>query len=261
MKYIIILLSLLVSIPLFAQESLTNQSVLELQKMGFGKEVIIAKINNSPGTYDTSVEALLTLKESEVPSEVIAAMINNSKVEPETGIFYEISGEGRKKINPKAFTGRKTNTFSAAATYGIISNKSFAYLFGETSENRVERLKQVFEFQFAPGEENDPTSPNFLFMQATSPNDFALVKLFSNERKNHRGVKVGESGGVAGNQMGLQFDEIIDVAVLSEGNGKYKVRAKKPLEAGEYSFIYQGALPAGMNYVTNSVYDFTIVQE
>ena len=107
MKQKILLLFLWAAIPLFAQESLTNQSILELQKMGFGKEVIIAKINNSPGTYDTTVEALLALKENEVPSEVIAAMINNSRVEIETGIFYEISDGEPKKIYPKAFTGRK----------------------------------------------------------------------------------------------------------------------------------------------------------
>lgn len=255
----ILFLFILFPIVCFSQEKLTNKTILELQDLGFGSEVIVAKINNTPGEYDTSIEALQALKTKNVPPAVLAAMINKSEITVPTGIFFKSPEDKKKRINPLAFTGRKSNYLAAAFTYGIASNKSYAYLLGHTSPNIINIDDQVFEFKFDENTNSDPTSSNFFFMKASSPKDFVLVKLFSNDKKNHRGVKVGEFGGFNGNHSGIQGDEVINFAVSDEGEGRYRVRAVPALDSGEYCFIFQGTLPVESNYVTKTVYDFTIL--
>ena len=44
-----------------AQEVLTNQSVVKLHKAGLPAEVILAKIRSSRTSFDTSVDALVSL--------------------------------------------------------------------------------------------------------------------------------------------------------------------------------------------------------
>lgn len=56
-------------------ESLTNESVLKLKFLAFSPEVIITKIRSSQCSFDTSVDALATLKKAGVSDEVIVAMI------------------------------------------------------------------------------------------------------------------------------------------------------------------------------------------
>jgi hypothetical protein len=47
---------------LLAQQTLNNDSVIKMVKMGFPEDRIVNAINRSPGTYDTSVDGLNALK-------------------------------------------------------------------------------------------------------------------------------------------------------------------------------------------------------
>ncbi|PRX49861.1 hypothetical protein [Salegentibacter salegens] len=261
MKVSFIIFLFIFSLPIFSQEKLDNDAVIELYSMDFGEEIIIAKINNSPGKYNTSIPALKKLKEGGIPSKVIAAMINNSIEPVKTGIFYKTPTGEVEKIEPLAFSGRRTNHLTAAMTYGIAANNSYAYLRNNSSSNKIKKLDQIFEFYFDETQRSETSNPNYLFMDARSPRDFVLVKLFSNDRKNHRGIKTGEHGSFSGSQTGIDSEDIIEVAVSDEGNGKYRIRSMKPLKPGEYCFIYQGALPVDRNYVARTIYDFSIIPE
>lgn len=261
MKAIITIFLFILSFQTFSQETLNNEAIIEFYAMDFGEEIIIAKINNTPGKYNTSIEAIKKLKKSGLPSTVIAAMINNSIRNVKTGIFYKAPNDEIKQIEPMAFSGRRTNHLTAAMTYGIAANNSYAYLRNNTSSNNIKKLDQIFEFYFDETQKGETSNPNYLFMDARSPKDFILVKLFSNERKNQRGIKTGEHGSFSGSQTGIDSEDIIEVAVSDEGNGKYRVRAMKPLEPGEYCFIYQGALPVDRNYVARTIYDFSIISD
>jgi hypothetical protein len=68
-------LLLLLSPMLFAQETLTNDSVLKLLKAGLSQELVATTINSSPGNYDTSVNALIALKKAGAGDKVVSAMI------------------------------------------------------------------------------------------------------------------------------------------------------------------------------------------
>ena len=68
-------LVLLLCPVLFAQETLTNDSVIKLLKAGLSEELVVTTINSSPGQYDTSVNALIALKKAGAGDKVVSAMI------------------------------------------------------------------------------------------------------------------------------------------------------------------------------------------
>src|SRR5438067_2556727 len=73
----VVLLGLLLTTPSgFAQETLTNQSIVEMVKAGLSERVIIAKIRTSPTNFDTRTDALIALKNNGVSEQVIEAIMS-----------------------------------------------------------------------------------------------------------------------------------------------------------------------------------------
>ena len=59
---------------LLGQQTLNNESVVNLMKAGFSEDVIISAINRSPGAYDTSVDGLIALRAAGITAKEIAAI-------------------------------------------------------------------------------------------------------------------------------------------------------------------------------------------
>ena len=76
-------LFLLFIIPLMTigQETLNNQSVIDMIEIGFEEQVVIDKIESTSSDFDTSIESLKSLKQSGVSSSVLSAMLKASKKE------------------------------------------------------------------------------------------------------------------------------------------------------------------------------------
>ena len=71
------------SITVFAQtETLTNSEIILMTKSGLSSELIIRKIKDSNGKYETTTNALIELKKAGVSDEVIALMLDNKAVNP-----------------------------------------------------------------------------------------------------------------------------------------------------------------------------------
>lgn len=60
---------------LVAQQAMNNDSVIKLVKAGLSDDLIVTTISGSPGTYDTSADAIIALKTAGASDKVIAAMI------------------------------------------------------------------------------------------------------------------------------------------------------------------------------------------
>jgi hypothetical protein len=71
----LVCLVLLLCPVLFAQEMMTNDSVIKLLKAGLSEDLVVTTINSSPGKYDTSANALIALKKAGAGDKVVAAMI------------------------------------------------------------------------------------------------------------------------------------------------------------------------------------------
>ncbi len=239
----------------FAQEKMTNQSVLDLMDLGFGSEVIIAKINTSQASFDTSIDQLKALKEKGVSSDILALMIAKSSVAVECGVFYTLNDK-LVKIEPAVFSGTKTSAFGAAMTYGIAPAKMKSYINNATSVNKADSLNLTFIFQFDLKNKNDLGSGNWWFKAASSPNEFALTKL--KQKRDTRELVTGKISGITlSTQMGIDTRDAIKFTVEDLGNGRYKVIPNQMIGAGEYCFFYQGTIPMG-GYNNQSIFDFSV---
>jgi len=69
---------------LLAQQTLNNDSVIKLRKAGFSEDVIVSAIHRSPGSYDTSQDGLIALKNAGLTNTEIAAMIAKACAGPRT---------------------------------------------------------------------------------------------------------------------------------------------------------------------------------
>jgi len=63
---------------LYAQEVLTNASILKLAKAGLDDEVIVAMITGQPGRYSVDTDAVIALKQAGVSEVVISAMVSKN---------------------------------------------------------------------------------------------------------------------------------------------------------------------------------------
>ncbi len=61
--------------PLLAAQALNNNSVIKMVRAGLSDDVIVATINANAGSYDTSPDALIALKQAGVSDKVIAAIV------------------------------------------------------------------------------------------------------------------------------------------------------------------------------------------
>jgi hypothetical protein len=77
---------LLVCPMLLSQTSLDNSSVVRMLKAGLSEDLIIATVNEHPGYYDTSANALIALKKAGASDKMVSAMVvknaRNAEVKP-----------------------------------------------------------------------------------------------------------------------------------------------------------------------------------
>lgn len=131
------------SIPANAQaqeETLTNDTIIELTTLGFGEAVIIEKIQHSQHEFDTSLSGLKKLKEAGVSDGVIKAMVsarsasakeeaaaetadpNDPLAVHEPGIYALIGAQGQTKmvqlVKMKEKRDRRELTVAEANVFG-----------------------------------------------------------------------------------------------------------------------------------------------
>lgn len=238
----------------YSQNEMNNQSIIDLIDLGFESEIIKAKINSTPGEYDTSLSELKILKEKGVKPDVLALMIEKSKKEVKSGLFY-IENNKEVEIKSTVFSGTRTNALGAAFSYGIASAKIKSYVNGAKSGTELEANNLTFIFQFDKNKNDGLATGNWWFKQATSPSDFVLTKL--KKKKNRRELITGRVTGItASTQMGISESDAIKFITKDLKNGRFEISFEKPLLAGEYCFFYQGNIPIGG--LNQSIYDFSI---
>ncbi|HEX4961638.1 MAG TPA: hypothetical protein VF173_12415 [Thermoanaerobaculia bacterium] len=82
---LVVLVSLLqvFSLPLLAEEVLTNQDVVKMVAAGLGEEVVVAKVREAPRTdFHLGVDDLVELRKAGVSERVVAAMLERNRPAP-----------------------------------------------------------------------------------------------------------------------------------------------------------------------------------
>lgn len=173
-----------------------------------------------------------------------------ANIKLEESILYH---DGTKKLYPSVIGGIKiTKTGFALLSFGMVPQVRQPFLLFSTSSQKVSNQK--FEFDFGVPLQNELYVEDFdrYFRGAKSPKEFLLIRLDKNERKNRRYIL--KEKGTWGNRkiasaIAFSFSEI--------ESGLFLVEPNKPLPAGEYCFVHQDVLNAGV-FKDFAFFDFTI---
>jgi hypothetical protein len=64
--------------PLYAQEPLTNESIVKLVKAGLSEDMIVSMVNAQPAKYSLGADDIVALKTAGVSEKIIAAMVTKA---------------------------------------------------------------------------------------------------------------------------------------------------------------------------------------
>ena len=227
-----------------AHKRFTNKDIIEMVKMGLSDDVIIAKIRTASAadtslvSLDTSVDALKTLKEANVPDSVIKVMINPGPPPagivagaspmsidpnlppPEIGVYWKDGSkfalvQGQNLTNTKA--GGKAGSFF---TNGLRNQHWDATIEGPVSKNIVHERRPTFYLYVPDG--NDAS-------------DYVLINL--NKKGDHREFQIGSFGGITGGKSGVKRDKELPFRAEHMGIRVYKISLEGDLRPGEYAFF------------------------
>jgi hypothetical protein len=281
MKYFALFLACIFSSLLLNGQSkadtLTNEKIVRLSKMGLQSSVIINKIQTSFARFDVGTDALIVLSDNNVSSEVINVMMNiesaaqneiaNQKdmndplTKRASGIYYyhpENTEKPIRRVDPTIASSMKSGGFGTALmqsyTYGLASSQLKSSLAGPHSRLQIDETNPTFYFYF--DNSSNLNSDNWFFATATSPNEFILLKL--TEKKSDRETVIG-SENYYGSSAGSSNKDAQAYTYDDLGNGVFKIMLTKPLKPGEYCFQYASSTPSSFN--NNKVFDFGIVSE
>jgi hypothetical protein len=228
MKFSITVLLVLYTTLTFSQttEVITNQTIIQLQKAGLGKDVLKSKIQSSTCNFDLSTDGLISLKKAEVPDDIISAMLTKN-TQPVTnpgtatpslhlssGIYYvDPVTNDYTAFDPSILTNQKSGGLGESlkrSVTGLFNSKLRASLSGKQASTQFNTDKPVFLFVF------DTTSSGFsnsntYWSNAQSPNEFFLVKL--TVAKKSREVIVGKENNI---KSDVGIDDDVKVAFTSK---------------------------------------------
>ncbi len=253
----------------YAQEVITNQTVLQLHKAGLGKDIIIAKIDNSQCKFELSTNALLALKKAGIVNEVVTAMFNKGNTIANTenpvgtaalnlasGVYYyNPNTRTYDEIDASVITNNKQGGIGETlkrSVSGLFNAKNKASLSGAEANLKITTTTPLFVFVFEK-DKGTLNSTNNYFADATSPNEFFLIKL--DVVKNSREFVVGKSNSV-GSNTGIADEAKVSFISKKLQKGVYEVTTNNPLPPGEYCFMF--AASSLMQGATHKVFDFTI---
>ena len=265
MRKKLLFLSLILSLSIYAQETITNESIIQMKELGFDDSIIIEKINTSDIKFDSSINGLTGLKKAGISSEVIALVMQKSKhnTKSKTGIYYYASDGSEKLIQPSVFSGTNSNRAAQKLVSGLINAKKKAQL-PKIRSNNVINGNAEFLFVFDPSASNVDNMQtnqgnqdglfNWWFRMASNPNEFVLVKMRVKERKNLREVIVGKESSIS-TSYGVDPKLALPFSIEEVEGNKFKVKPDN-LGPGEYCFVYQGQVPQGRE--NQAVFDFSV---
>jgi hypothetical protein len=258
-------------------ETITNQAVLDMVNAKLPADIIIAKIQTTPTSFDLSTDALVKLNQGSVSSDIVKAMIQKgsapaavAKPAPEVvdpndpnawhdpGIYAYVSNGRERKLmmlEPTVYSqGKSSGSFATAMTYGIAKMKWKAVVRNAHANVQIGDPQATFYFYF---EEKGAGLSHASFGGTSTPNEFTLLKF--DVKKDTRETTVMKANAF-GSSSGTDDKANIPFTFEKLKPGIYKVTAKQPLSSGEYCFL---SASSGNAYApgaaqANRLFDFSL---
>jgi len=239
---------------LFAQDVLTNESVVKLVKSGMSEELILTVIRQQPGSYSLGADQLVELKTAGVSEKIIAAMLSkvsgkepaavagtapaaaspagqaaagpglspgSSKVPGDPGAYYQ-KGKDWLEFIPETVDWKTSGSMKNFVSAGIVKKDLKGSVTGPNSRNIL-----------AAGTEILLVPP-----QGVSVNEFVLVPM--KVVKGRREFAVGPTNKKSGLAAGA-----IGFGLEKAGVNQYRVVLTSPLAPGEYGILLLSAVGSG----------------
>jgi len=240
------------SAALFAQETLTNQSVVEMVKAGLSERVIIAKIRTSPTNFDTSTDALIALKKNGVSEKVIETIMSPTAAAAPAAPPAAPAGSAVAPP-PAGYAPSRPTVFLVVGGKEVELTASG----GEVQRNRTPYSRST-ELVIAGNKAKNRTPERQpVFVVTSEPGEMPLVRL--DPGKSDRNLKIGSGSRVpyAGSTStrGLRSEDLIEVSAERDSRGFYRIRPRAPLAPGEYGFV---ATRGGSPNAGTTIYDFGV---
>jgi hypothetical protein len=235
-----------------SQKPLTRTDLVQMKTAGFDDQTVINAITADGVSLDTSVQGLITLKQSGLSERVIDAALaavapkpSSSNVSaPDNGIPDEIGAYVMAKgvlipLPVEVVNFKTAGTLGMAFTYGIKKAKFQGTVPGQQSATRLAN-PVTFVLRCADG---------------TAPTEYQLIQL--DKKKDSREFTeskmglTGASGGVDKAALSINFQHV--------GHDTYKGTIAD-LKLGEYGFLAPGALASANGASTGKLYTFGVSQ-
>jgi hypothetical protein len=231
----VILFALLCSAWLAGQSAakpLTNQDIKDLVAVGFSSEVIIDKIHAAEVTnFDTSVEALKTLKAANVPDAIIRVMIIPHAVPTASPATPPASASGPQRVEPESVgavylldsTDQTLKPLPKEAVKVVSGRKGFT-----GGQGSVQMPDPASSFRLTSGKDLE------FVVRCDNPQSFELYE-FERKGSNREAVVATAKGKLFGGAS-TQRVGAIPFAVTKYGDSSYRFVVTAP-EPGEYGFL------------------------
>ena len=246
------------STALFAQETLSNQSVVEMVKAGLSERVIIAKIRTSPTKFDTSTDALIALKKNGVSEKVIEAIMSPPAPPAASAAptAPPAAPAGSVAMAPPPVAGYAP---SRPTVFLVVGGKEVELTAsgGEVQRNRTPYSRST-ELVIAGNKAKNRTAERQpVFVVTSEPGEMPLVRL--DPGKSDRNLKIGSGSrvpyGGSTSSRGVRSEDMIEVSAERDTRGFYRIKPRAPLAPGEYGFV---STRGGSANAGSTIYDFGV---
>ena len=241
-----------------AQETLNNDSVAKMVKAGLGESLIVSMVQNQPGKYTLTPDALVKLKQQGVPDKVLSAMVGKgsasgpSSSEPasaepagadvpqsiEIGVYYRKGGKWEEML-PDVVNWKTGGVMKSIATAGVVKGDVNGHIEGPHSRNSVATPVEVLIY-----------SP-----EGVAITEYQLLRLRDNkgsrEFRTVTGGVMHVSGGATRDLVPFEGKKI--------ATRTYKVVLPN-LGAGEYGFLPPGAVTSASSASLGKMYSFRLLE-
>ncbi|HXS77061.1 MAG TPA: hypothetical protein VN753_12865 [Terracidiphilus sp.] len=270
---LLICLVLLLCPLLFAQQMMTNESVMKLVKAGLSEDLVVTTINSSAGKYDTSANALIALKEAGAGDKVVAAMIlKASGAAPAAstasataagtadvpapialapgalpagvdsiGVYYlDKTGSHWQEVPAEVVNFKKEGALKHYASAGVLKGE----MTGMVGGNRSPLLLKL------------PVQFILYVPEGRAPGEYQLVHLHANaDSREFRAA----NGGIIQDAGGALRD-VLDYTPKKIAPRVYLIEMSEDFERGEYGFLPPSDAAMGDNIPTaTKLYSFSLI--
>jgi hypothetical protein len=222
---------------LAAQQALNNESVIKLVKAGLSDDIIVSTINGSAGSYNTSADGIIALKNAGATDKVITAIVLKASgaapagVAPavggkpagidEVGAYYKDKSGTWVSLMPEIVNFKSGGALKSMLTNGIVKGDLNGHVTGKSA-----KLTLTFPVVLA-----------VYVPEGTAISEYQLLRLRPNgdsrEFRSVTGGVVHVSGGATRDAVEFQADKI--------ASRVYQISLPVSLGKGEYGLLPPGA--------------------